>query len=107
MTETRTVHDPFTGTDAKISNRLLDRLRGKYAVGPTLPNGEPEFGWRQHPVAPINGEAADRIEALEGRLRIWLNDYERSADGALVTIPVHQLVALLGEPDLCDPTAAI
>lgn len=42
-------------------------------------------------------EGANRIEELEKRLRIWRDDYARSADGALVTIPVHQIVALVGE----------
>lgn len=65
--ETRTVYDPFTSKDAVISNRLVDRLRGKYAVGPTMQNGEPEFGWQQHETPPIQYEAADLIErqALE------------------------------------------
>lgn len=63
--ETRTVHDPFTGKDVQISNRLVDRLRGKYASGPHLPNGNPEFGWRQFQAPPIQHEAAARIEALE------------------------------------------
>lgn len=63
--ETRTVHDPFIGQDVQISNRLVDRLRGKYASGPHLPNGNPEFGWRQFQATPINLEAALRIEALE------------------------------------------
>jgi hypothetical protein len=62
--ETRTVHDPFTGQDVQISNRLVDRLRGKYASGPHLPNGRPEFGWRQFEAPPIQHEAADRIEEL-------------------------------------------
>ena len=63
--ETRTVHDPFMGKDVQISDRLVDRLRGKYACGPHLPNGNPEFGWRQFQSPPIQHEAADRIEALE------------------------------------------
>jgi hypothetical protein len=66
---TCTVHDPFTGKDVQVSNRLTDRLRGKYAVGPVQPNGEPEFGWRQHEVPPIQIEAAAHIEALEAALR--------------------------------------
>ena len=45
-----------------------------------------------------------RIAELEGRLRIWRDDYARSADGTCVTIPVHQLVELLGEPDLYKST---
>lgn len=67
--ETRTVHDPFTARDVQISNRLVDRLRGKYASGPHLPNGNPEFGWRQFQAPPIQHEAAERIETLETLLR--------------------------------------
>jgi len=66
--ETRTVRDPFLGVDAVISSRLTDRLRGKYACGPTLPNGEPEFGWRENWTPPIQHEAAARIETLEADL---------------------------------------
>lgn len=68
MTEARVVHDPFYGVDVQISDRLVDRLRGKYAYGPHLPNGNPEFGWRQFQSPPIQHEAADRIEALEAEL---------------------------------------
>ena len=65
MSETRTVHDPFVGKDVQISDKLVDRLRGKYASGPHLPNGKPEFGWKQFEAPPIQHEAAARIEALE------------------------------------------
>jgi len=68
VTETRTVHDPFLGEDVQVSNRLVDRLRGKYANGPTMPNGEPEFGWREFPVPPIQKEAADLIDRLQALL---------------------------------------
>jgi hypothetical protein len=65
MTETRTVHDPFLGKDVQVSNKLTDRLRGKYANGPTMANGEPEFGWRQFDVPPIQHQAAAEIEQLQ------------------------------------------
>lgn len=65
MAETRTVHDPLHGEDIQISNRLVDRLRGKYASGPHLPNGNPEFGWKQFQSPPIQHEAAARIDRLE------------------------------------------
>jgi len=64
MGETRTVRDPFLGKDVQISDRLVDRLRGKYASGPHLPNGNPEFGWRQFQAPPIQHEAAAEIERL-------------------------------------------
>lgn len=65
MSETRTVHDPFLGQTVEVSNRLVDRLRGRYASGPMLANGEPEFGWREFQVPPIQHEAAAELERLE------------------------------------------
>ena len=53
-----------------VSDRLVDRLRGKYAMGPHLPNGKPEFGWKQFESPPIQHEAADRIEMLEKALQL-------------------------------------
>lgn len=64
MTEAYEVKDPFTGNVEQVSNNLVDRLRGKYAVGPTLPNGEPEFGYRQMPAVLIQDEAAAEIVRL-------------------------------------------
>lgn len=79
--ESVTVHDPFMGVDVQISNRLVDRLRGKYASGPHLPNGNPEFGWRQFQSPPIQHEAAKRIEALELALRqIWSDSRDMDDD---------------------------
>ena len=72
---TRTIHDPFLGKDVQISDRLTDRLRGKYANGPMLPNGEPEFGWRQFEVPPIQTTAADEIDRLRYRLEYMENKY--------------------------------
>jgi hypothetical protein len=68
MTEVRTIHDPFLDKQVEISSRLCDRLRGKYANGPTMPNGEPEFGWRQFETPPIQHEAAAEIERLRAAL---------------------------------------
>jgi hypothetical protein len=68
MSKTRTVHDPFLDKDVQVSDRLVDRLRGKYASGPHLPNGNPEFGWRQFQAPPIQHEAADEIESLRAQL---------------------------------------
>lgn len=71
MTETRAVHDPFLGETVQVSARLVDRLRGRYACGPMLPNGEPEFGWRQFDTPPIQHEAADEID----RLNVWADGF--------------------------------
>lgn len=53
---------------------IVDRLRGRYPCGPRLPNGEPEFGWREFDPdalahllkkpSAIMSEAADEIERL-------------------------------------------
>lgn len=63
--DTRTVHDPFLNKDVEVSSRLTDRLRGRYASGPTMANGEPEFGWREFPTPPVQHEAAAEIDRLE------------------------------------------
>lgn len=74
MAETRKIKDPFTGQQAEISARLIDRLQGRYAVGPTLPNGEPEFGWREFEVPPIQKEAAATISRLKAEVeRLEIN----------------------------------
>ena len=71
--DTKTLHDPFLNKEVEISHKLIDRLRGRYACGPTLPNGEPEFGWRQFETPPVNHEAADEIERLEARCKTLTN----------------------------------
>lgn len=69
MNETHTVHDPFLNKDVEVSSRLTDRLRGRYASGPTMADGEPEFGWREFPTPPVQHEAAKALDALEFDLR--------------------------------------
>lgn len=65
MGEIRTIKDPFTGQTVEARNDLSKRLRGLYASGPTLPSGEPEFGWQQMgEPKPIEIEAANEIERL-------------------------------------------
>jgi len=73
MTETRTVFDPFLRKKVEINNDLVKRLRGLYAKGPTMENGEPEFGWEQYPTTPLKLEAAEEIE----RLRKEIESLER------------------------------
>lgn len=80
MPETLTVRDPFLGKDVEISSRLVDRLRGKYAMGPITPSGEPEFGWRIFETPQIQKDAAARIEQLEAAVR-WACGEIADADG--------------------------
>lgn len=54
---------------------LVERLRGRYAMGRHLPNGDPELGFRQFETPSIQHEAADaltaaldHIEGLESKL---------------------------------------
>ena len=67
--ETREVYDPFLSKTVEVSNKLTDRLRGKYANGPTMPNGEPEFGWREFQTPPIQHEAAHAIDAKDEEIK--------------------------------------
>jgi hypothetical protein len=60
-----------------MSDRLIDRLRGKYRVGPDIP-GDPEFGYRNFDMPPICGEAADEIERLQAELADVTKDLERA-----------------------------
>ncbi len=69
MSETREAVDPFSGERVQIRNDLVRRLRGQYACGPTLPSGEPEFGWRQFETPPVQHEAAEEIERLRAALK--------------------------------------
>ncbi|WP_243368902.1 hypothetical protein [Microvirga solisilvae] len=84
--------DPFTGDTVQISADIVDRLEGRYAIGPTLPNGEPEFGWRQHEPTPINLEAAKVIRAL----RAALSSHEGMGWRLIETAPTDR------EIEVCD-----
>lgn len=109
MTESRTIYDPFIGKDVQISNSLTDRLRGKYANGPTMPNGEPEFGWREFPVPPIQKEAAGEIERLSADLNLCRAERD-AADEVSRTARrlVGALEARLNESiDLLRPLASL
>lgn len=69
MSEVRHATDPVSGERVEIRNDLTCRLRGQYANGQTLPNGEPEFGWRQFGEGvPIQIEAAAEIERLRAEI---------------------------------------
>jgi hypothetical protein len=57
---------------------LVDRLQGKYAIGPHLPNGMPEFGFRQFEAPPIQHEAAAEITRLRARVAELTEDRVKS-----------------------------
>lgn len=65
----RTVWDPLLNKTVEISANLVDRLRGMYACGPTMPNGEPEFGWNQFKTPAIQHEAAAEIEKKDAEIK--------------------------------------
>ena len=79
-------------SDAMVGD-IVDRLRGRYPIGPKLANGQPEFGWKDEPyllgIQPgsdrdqsavrvlrpsIMEEAAREIE----KLRLLVNELESS-----------------------------
>lgn len=100
--ETRTIRDPFLGKDVEISDKLTDRLRGRYAVGSMLPNGEPEFGWRQHEAVPIAIEAAAEID----RLQIEITNYQITLTEARKIIRPFAIRAGYGNGTIAEATTA-
>lgn len=104
-----------TQSEHGTSTRLVDRLRGNYACGPHLPNGRPEFGWRQFQAPPIQHEAAAAIEALVEKIRdlqrdcwhlISMVDFISEATGEGLEIEdaaiLHQIKADL-PPETIEP----
>lgn len=91
--ESRTVHDPFLNQDVQVSSRLTDRLRGKYANGPTIANGEPEFGWREFPTPPIQHDAAAEIERLQETIRIAAVAIEQLPANSVTDIEIKRVAA--------------
>lgn len=83
MADARTIFDPFLGKDVVIVDRLTDRLRGNYACGPHLPNGRPEFGFRQFQAPPIQHEAAVVLDLLVAALRKITDLVDSEADDPL------------------------
>lgn len=66
-----------------MEDDIVNRLLCRYPVGPTLPTGEPEFGWRNMggkmevtlPI-PIMREAAEEIQRLRAELKNKQSDAE-------------------------------
>lgn len=97
MAETRQIFDLYHNKTVSIRNDLVLRLRGRYANGPTLANGEPEFGWNEFPTPPIQHEAAHEIERLRAAAaRVCAFDWSSNDDDAVAA--VDALCAALGTP---------
>lgn len=92
MSEVRHATDPVSGKRVEIRDDLVKRLRGLYARGPTLPNGEPEFGWRQIGLpAAIQLEAATEIERLRKEMeRILLETTDDTTRADLQAVLDHK-----------------
>lgn len=105
MSETRTIRDPFLGKDVQISNRLVDRLRGRYASGPTMANGEPEFGWREFQTAPICHEAAAEIERLRAALAPFAAEKLPSPRRTEIAFDRHGLRRLMSPLEIAKDAA--
>lgn len=83
---------------------ITNRLRCRYPIGPALPNGEPEFGWRDTsgPVAevvlpmPINLEAAAEIERLRQDLAALREKVVEAQDWFKKSKPLNALAVLKG-----------
>jgi hypothetical protein len=70
-----------------MTDDIVDRLRGRYSMGPILPSGEPEFGWRQFDgLPPINAEAADEIERLRAENARLIEEGTKRLEWVLGTI---------------------
>lgn len=42
MSDVRKAMDPFLGKEVELKDQLVDRLRGRYAIGPRGEDGEPD-----------------------------------------------------------------
>lgn len=102
--EVTAVRDPSTGAGVEVSSKLTDRLRGKYAVGPTGADGEPEFGWRQFPTPPIQHEAADEIDRLRAAVPPPLQWRRFDHEDAATWPPEPGLYCVMveGDSEYCD-----
>lgn len=63
--ESYQVLEPLAGKPVEISHRLVDRLRGRYPIGKMMPDGKPEFGWKDYGSSPVQEIAANEIDRLE------------------------------------------
>jgi len=98
MTDARTIFDPFLGKDVVIVDRLTDRLRGNYACGPHLPNGRPEFGFRQFQAPPIQHEAAAVLDALVDALKVAREAIWNGGDTVLALSKIDAVLDAVSQP---------
>src|SRR4051812_1253056 len=90
-------------SEKAMQGDIVDRLRGRYPCGPRLPNGDPEFGWREfdpdtlaHLLKKPSGimlEAANEIERLR---KVAAAVYSNWACGEPVDEDMEELGKMLG-----------
>lgn len=77
-----------------MSEKITDRLRCRYALGPIMPNGEPEFGWRDFSGPALEGMVLPTPIMLEAAKAIDAKDAEivrlRKAIVDLISADNHQ-----------------
>lgn len=87
-------------------NDIIDRLLCRYAMGPIMPNGEPEFGWRDFSgpavegmtlPTPIMREAAEAIRALLAERDHYATECEQQA--RLLGMSAERELKLIAERD--------
>lgn len=89
-------------TDEEI-DALAHRLTGHYPIGPIGPDGQPEFGFREFPTAPIFHEASAALRQLLTERRA-LRAKAEALEKAIVktAIPLEVLRLSDGEKPIPD-----
>ena len=84
-----------------MNENITDRLRCRYALGPILADGEPEFGWRDFSGPAIEGMVLPTPLMLEAAEAIAAKDAEIAQ--LRQALKDCQTVAIMrGDQYLCD-----
>ena len=78
-------------SEKAMQGDIVDRLRGRYPCGPRLPNGEPEFGWREFDPDAL-AHLLKKPSAIMGEAANEIEDLRRSIDELLELISTFQEV---------------
>lgn len=80
-----------------MSEYIADRLRCRYALGPIMTNGEPEFGWRDFSGPAIEGMTLPTPLMLEAAEAIAAKDAEIARLREAGSMTDDQIIALARE----------